>query len=108
MDADTLPRLPLDMERYRSVCTEELSDEVVQATKAGSQSAQRKDVAWVTAFNTISTDLSLQPWAKLPNISHDDLVRAQKEDQTINQIRELKVSNTKETEKTQKGVSEAA
>lgn len=32
MDADTLSRLPLDMEGYKSVCTEELSEEVIHAT----------------------------------------------------------------------------
>lgn len=107
VDADTLSRRPPDMERYGSVCTEELSDEVVHATWAGSQAAQCKDVAWVAALNTTSTYLSLQPRTKLPTISHDDLVRAQKEDQAINQIRELKASNTKLTE-TRKRVSEAA
>lgn len=93
------------MERYGSVCTEELSDKVVHATWAGSQAAERKDVAWVGALNTTSTDLSLQPRTKLPTISHDDLVRAQKEDQATNQIRELKASNTKLTDETRKRVS---
>lgn len=103
VDANTLSRLPLDMERYGSVCTKELSDKEVQATWAGSQAAQRKGVAWVAALNTTSTDLSFQPRTKLPTISHDDLVRAQKEDQAINQISELNASNTKLTDETRNG-----
>lgn len=54
VDADTLSCLPLDMERYRSVCAEELSDEVVHAVWDGSQAAELKDVAWVEALNTTS------------------------------------------------------
>lgn len=107
VDTDTLSRLPLNMERYESVCTEELSDDVVHATWDGSQAAERKDVAWVAALNTSSSDMSLQPPTNLPTISHEDLVKAQKEDQAINQIRELKGSNTKLTDETQKSVSGA-
>lgn len=98
VDVDTVARLP------SSVCTEELPDKVVQATWDGSQAAERKDVAWVAVLNTTSSNLALQPQAKLPTISHDDLVRAQKEDQSINQIRELKASNTKLADETRRSV----
>lgn len=90
-----LSRLPLDMEKYEMVCTENLSDEAVRATWDGSQAAERKDVAWVAALNTSSPDLHQQPHPNLPTISHDNLVEAQREDQAINQIIELKAKTPK-------------
>lgn len=104
MDADTLSHLPLDMERYRSVCTEELPEEVIHAIWDGNLAAERKDVAWVAVLNTSSHQFS-QPQTKLHPISHGDLVKAQKEDQAINQIRTLKSSNVKLTNETRKGLS---
>ncbi|KAJ8007710.1 hypothetical protein DPEC_G00096990 [Dallia pectoralis] len=94
VDADTLSRLPLDMGKYEMACTEELSNEVVRATWDGSQAAERKDVAWVAALNMCSPDPPPQPHCYLPAISHDDLVKAQREDQAIGKIMELKESNT--------------
>ncbi len=107
VDADTLSRLPLDMEAYEVTCTEKLSDKTVRATWDGSQAAKRKDVAWITALNIAFLDRHLQPHPNLPTISHDDLVRAQREDQAINEIMELKASNTKLTDEIHKIVSGA-
>lgn len=73
-------------ERYKMVCTEELSDEAAHVAWDGSQAAKCKDVAWVAALNISSPDLSQQ--LNLPTISHDDLVEALKENQAINQVRE--------------------
>lgn len=69
VDADILSRLPLDMERSENLCTEELSDDVVHATWNGSQAAESKDVAWVAALNTSSSDLPLHSNPNLPTIS---------------------------------------
>lgn len=104
VDADTLSRLPLDIEKYETACTEKLSDDVVCATWDGSQAAERKDVAWVAALNTSSPDQNQQFNPNLLSISHDDLVKAQREDQDISQILELKRSNTKMTNETRKTV----
>uniref|UniRef100_A0AAQ6IVH8 Gypsy retrotransposon integrase-like protein 1 n=1 Tax=Anabas testudineus TaxID=64144 RepID=A0AAQ6IVH8_ANATE len=93
VDADTLSRLPLDMEKYGMTCTEEFSDSAVRAMWDGSQTAKLKDVAWVAALNIASSD-SCQH-SHLPTISHDDLVRAQREDETIGKVIELKRSDTK-------------
>lgn len=94
-DVDTLSRLPLDMERYEMACTEELSNEAVRATWDGGQAAEQKDVA------------HQQLHCHLPNISHDDLVRPQREDQAIGKTVELKESNTKLTNETRKTVNGA-
>jgi len=107
VDADTLSRLPLDMETYGMACTEEFSDEAVRATWDGSQAAKCKDVAWVAALNIYSPDLHKPPYSNLPTISHEDLVKAQREDQSINWIIELKASNIKLTDEIRKTVSGA-
>ncbi|KAJ7992650.1 hypothetical protein DPEC_G00280880 [Dallia pectoralis] len=107
VDADTLSRLPLDMGKYEMACTEELSNEAVRATWDGSQAAERKDVAWVVALNMCSLDPPPQPHCYLPAISHDDLVKAQREDQAIGKIMELKESNTTLTDDIRQTVSGA-
>lgn len=47
-DADTLSRLPLDIDNYISTCTEHLSQDVVNTAWEGSLLAKRKEVeeAW--------------------------------------------------------------
>lgn len=104
VDADTLSRLPLDMEKYKMTCTEEFSDEAVRATWDGSQAAKLKDVAWVAALNIASPD-SQQFQTHLPTLSHDDLMRAQREDEAISKVIELKQSGSKLTDETCKMVT---
>lgn len=108
VDADTLSRLPLDMEKYEMTCTEEFSDEAICATWDGSQAAKLKDIAWVAALNVTSPDSPQQYHHHLPTLSHDDLVRAQREDEAISKVIELKASGKKLTEEacqTVKGVT---
>lgn len=97
-DADTLSRLPLDIEKYELTCTEEISNEVVCATWDGSLAAKQKDVAWVAVLNTSSPDSNPPSCSHLPVISHEELVKAQREDPDINKIMELKEANTKLTD----------
>lgn len=96
-DADTLSRVPLDIDNYVSVFTEELSPDVVSAAWGGSQAAQRKYVAWVAVLLATSGDVILQPCTTLGEISSDGLARAQREDPTIGEIIKLKESNDKIT-----------
>lgn len=49
IDADTLSRIPLDIDNYVATCTEELSQDVLHATWEGGRVAQKKDVAWIAA-----------------------------------------------------------
>ncbi|KAI3370006.1 hypothetical protein L3Q82_024435, partial [Scortum barcoo] len=99
--------LPLDMDSYEMACTEELSDEAVCATWDGSQAAERKDVAWIAALNFSTPDSHQQPPSYLPAISHNDIVMAQREDQAIGKIIELKGSNTKITDEVRNTMSGA-
>lgn len=50
IDADTLSRLPLDIEVYASKCTEELPARAIQAAREGSHASKMEDVAWVPAL----------------------------------------------------------
>lgn len=60
VDADTLSRLPLDIDNYVDSCTEELSRDTILATWEGSQAAKQKDVAYVAVLN-LSQKNSIPP-----------------------------------------------
>ncbi|RXN20007.1 Retrovirus-related Pol poly from transposon [Labeo rohita] len=89
-DADMLSRLPLDIDSYTKSCTEEFTSDVVCAVWDGSRMAKQKDVAWVTALK-ISSQVSPNPSLdQLVTISHDELVQAQRQDDSISEVRKLK------------------
>ena len=104
IDADTLSRIPLDMNSYVETCTEELSQEVLHATWDGSQAAKRKEVAWIVALYASSLDVIPQPRMTLPEISHDELAKAQREDPAIGEVIRLKETNAVLTDATRKSV----
>ncbi|KAI3352072.1 hypothetical protein L3Q82_020890 [Scortum barcoo] len=104
IDADTLSRIPLDIDRYMSTCTEEMSQDVVDAVWEGSRVAQDKDVAWVAALFASTMDISPQPCPPLQEISHDELVQAQKEDPTIGPVVKLKETNDRLTDDIRRSV----
>ncbi len=90
IDADTLSRLPLDIEVYESECTEELPMGAIQAAWEGSHVSARKDVAWVAALFISTVDESQQPSTVLPTIEQNELIQAQKDDPVISQVRQCK------------------
>uniref|UniRef100_A0A8C5HTJ4 Gypsy retrotransposon integrase-like protein 1 n=1 Tax=Gouania willdenowi TaxID=441366 RepID=A0A8C5HTJ4_GOUWI len=94
IDADTLSRIPLDFDTYVATCTEELSDEVLHATWEGGRAAQKKDVAWIAALCASSVDIIPQPHSLLPEISQDELAKAQREDPEIGEVIKLKETNS--------------
>lgn len=93
IDADTLSRLPVDIDSYVHTCTEELSRDTILATWEGSRAAKQKDVAYVAALD-LSQGPSSQPPGLLPTISHDELVRNQRDDPAISQVIKLKEAGT--------------
>lgn len=92
-DADTLSRLPLDIDKYVAGCTEELSSDVVQATWHGTKVAQEQDVAWVAAL-ALTTNADQEPPATFPTTSKEELIKAQREDKAIGELIKLKETNT--------------
>uniref|UniRef100_A0A8C1W1S2 ribonuclease H n=1 Tax=Cyprinus carpio TaxID=7962 RepID=A0A8C1W1S2_CYPCA len=89
IDADTLSRLPLDMEKYVADCTEDLSLEVIRAVWDGTHAARKKDVAWIAALNMANMDQS-SPALLLPPVSKVEFAKAQRDDPVISRIMEMK------------------
>ena len=56
-DADTLSRMPLNIEDYMATCSERSSLEVVQATICSVQFQSRGDFPWLTALTDSITAL---------------------------------------------------
>ncbi len=105
IDADTLSRIPLDIDSYMETCTGELSQEVLHAAWAGGRAAQKKDVAWIAALYTSSADVIPQLCSNLPEISHEELAKAQRDDPGIGDIMKLKEKNNVLTDDVRKSVS---
>lgn len=104
-DADTLSRLPLDIDSYTKSCTEEFTSDVVCAVWDGSRVAKQKDVAWVTAL-TISSQVSPNlSHDQLVTISHDELVQAQRKDDSIGEVIKLKEAGSLLTNEIRQRVS---
>lgn len=93
VDADTLSRLPVNIDSYVRTCTEELTRETSLATWEGSRAAKQRDVAYVAALN-LSQGPTLQPPGLLPTISHDQLMKTQRDDPAISQVIRLKEAGT--------------
>ena len=89
IDADTLSRLPLDIDTYVRECTEELTRETIQTTWDGCESAKRQDVAYVAALDLASCSESPVNVSPL-TIDHSELVNAQREDHAIGELIKLK------------------
>ncbi|KAL1277385.1 hypothetical protein QQF64_024058 [Cirrhinus molitorella] len=99
IDADTLSRLPLDIEAFESECTEQLPASVVQAAWEGSRVSGEKDVAWIAALYMSTEEKEVEPFPTwLPTIGQKELVTAQKEDPVISQVRQWKVDGVNPTE----------
>lgn len=96
IDADTLSRWPLDIDTFMVECSEELSEDIICAAWEGSRRAQQGDVAWVAALNL---SYPIQPrFEGLQTVTHDELVRKQREDPAIGKVLELKQQDKPLTE----------
>ena len=106
VDADTLSRLPLDIDNYVDACTEELSRDTILATWEGSQAAKQRDVAYVAVLN-LSQDASATPQSAelIPTIPHDELTKSQRDDPAIGQVIQLKETTNTLTNDMKKGVN---
>ncbi|CAI5636989.1 unnamed protein product [Oreochromis niloticus] len=106
VDANTLSRVPLDVNNLASVCIEELSQEVVRAAWEGARVAQQKEVAWAAVLLASSQDVMLQPGAALQEVKPDDLMQAQRDDPTMKEVIKLKESNVRLSESIRRGYAE--
>ena len=96
-DADTLSRMPLNIEEYMRSCTAETSQETIKASITGIQAQQENETAWITAL-VRDADKTYFPefvpeLGGLKKLDSSDIVLAQKEDPSIGRVRELKLRN---------------
>ncbi len=105
IEADTLSRLPLDIEVYELECTEELPMGAIQAAWEGCHVSERKDVAWVAALYISTVDESQQPATVLPTIERNELIQAQRDDPVISQVRQWKKDNVTLTDEMRAGLT---
>ena len=87
MDADTLFRLPLDINKYVAEC----------------KAAQRQDIAWVATLNLSQGNSEPDSRGPLPTISHNEFVRRM--DKAIGELIRLKEANTVLTSNDRRGAS---
>lgn len=59
VDADTLCRLPLDIDKYVDSCTDEMPRDTILATWEGSRAAKQQDVAYVAVLNLLQNSSTL-------------------------------------------------
>lgn len=93
VDADTLSRCPLDINKYVTECTQELPIETVAATWEGCGAGKHGDVAWVAVMALTQGEQS-EPSIKdiMAPIDPDELQKAQRADSDIGKIVKLKES----------------
>jgi len=57
--ADTLSRIPLDINQYMPACTQETSQDVISATLSGIIALQNGDAVWITGVSGVTETLNL-------------------------------------------------
>ena len=57
--ADTLSRIPLDINQYMPACTQETSQDVISTTLSGIIALQNGDAVWITAVSGATETLNL-------------------------------------------------
>lgn len=105
IDADTLSRLPLDIDSYVDTCTQEVPRDTILATWEGSRVAKQRDVAYVAVLNMSQPDSTIQSPELLPTISHDELMKSQRDDPVIGPVIRLKETNHALTSDVRRGVN---
>ena len=74
-DADCLSRLPLDVERYMDLCSEEVAPDAFRAIMSGLQTARDGKETWRLHINNINVETTPQPDEISSNVK--DLIEKQ-------------------------------
>lgn len=94
IDADSLSRMPVDMETVMRECTEEMSYDSVGATTQAVEA--QKDMPWSMAVSVQCCAAELDPGTTaVTPLSRAEIRRAQGEDKSIGAVIEYKESGTK-------------
>ena len=100
IDADTLSRMPLDINSYMSACTSETSSDDFQTTVAAVSSQSVGETAWVSALSSDERNFTMQenellkPASEL-RLDDIDLYREQRQDSSISQLIRFKETGNK-------------
>ena len=95
-DADALSRMPVDLENYREMCTEEVPSENIKAVITGITAHQDGNTTRVTALTLdedlpdIDNDFLANDGCRL-SIGNDVILRTQKEDLSVGKVRSFKL-----------------
>ena len=99
-DADILSRMPLDIKKYISACTNESSKAEFEAVVSAISGQSSNKIVWVSALSTNERNFTLQhseltdPVSNV-RVSLNDLKQAQKEDLNISKLVQFKESGNK-------------
>lgn len=90
VDADTLSRMPPDINSYMETCTETTSQDVLQAVVSSVKLQEQGKVNWVSALTSdsalLSSDTPEVDGSRMPKI---DIKQAQINDKTVGRVRHL-------------------
>ena len=96
-DADTLPRIPLDINQYIPTCTQETSQDVISATLSGVKALQNGYTVWITAVSdrtdALNLDSNLLDSRNYQQIEPQVILTAQKQDPSIGRVFAYKLLN---------------
>ena len=97
-DADTLSRLPLDINQYIPTCTQETAQDVINAALFGVMALQNGDAVWITAVSgrtALHLDSDLLDSRNYDKIEPQVILAAQKQDPSIGRVLACKLNGQK-------------
>ena len=98
-DADTLSRLPLDINQYIPTCTQEAAQDVISAALSGVMALQNGDAVWITAVSgrteALNLDSDLLDSRNYDKIEPQVILAAQKQDPSIGRVLACKLNGQK-------------
>ena len=101
VDADTLSRMPLDIDAYMETCTAETTQDVLKAVVSSAQLQDQGRATWLTAFtddpSLLNLDTRQSSITETPQIHPADIQQAQRQDQTIGRVVHLMQSGRRPT-----------
>jgi len=102
-DADTLSRLPLDINQYIPSCTQKTSQDVISAALSGVMAHQNGDAVWITAVSggteAFNLDSDLLDSRNYHKIEPQVILVAQKQDPSIGRVLACKLNGRKPTKR---------
>ena len=100
-DADCLSRAPLDIDKYVSLCTEQVSVAEIEAIRRGSVAQMQKSEVWVGQMTVQEAE---PPVDQIEPIDVTEMVGMQEQDKTIKFVKDLMKDGKRPTKKERRGL----